>query len=172
MKKYQINLLKKKEVGLIDKFIYFSLHYLRYIIVITQIVVIGVFFFRIMVDQEIVDLKEAVDQKQEIVRVTFLLVEEAEAVEQRTSEAKRVLEKQGVFTDNLNYVFSTIPAGVVLNNFEASEKFIKLTGFTLDSGRVRFIYQKLKEEQQFKEVILNQIVKSNLGFEFSITIAI
>ncbi|MDO8741626.1 MAG: hypothetical protein Q7J11_00595, partial [Candidatus Roizmanbacteria bacterium] len=60
--KYKINLLEKKETSLLDKLTFFGLNYLRYIIVITQLVVIGVFFYRFQIDQSIIDLKEGVNQ--------------------------------------------------------------------------------------------------------------
>ena len=67
--KYKINLLLPKEKNWLDKVIYFGLNYLRYILVITQTVIIMVFFYRFKIDQEIVDLKDAVKQKQEIIIV-------------------------------------------------------------------------------------------------------
>ena len=65
-----INLFPVSERTFSEKVLYFSLHYLRYIIVLTQITVIAVFFFRFKVDQEIIDLKEKVTQKQEIFKIT------------------------------------------------------------------------------------------------------
>lgn len=44
MKSYDINLLPKEKNKLTDKILHFLLYYFRYIIVITQIVVIAVFF--------------------------------------------------------------------------------------------------------------------------------
>jgi len=72
--RYNINLIEKKEVSLLDRLIFFCLNYLRYIIVITQLVVIGVFFYRFQIDQRIIDLKEGVDQKKEIVKIVLPLL--------------------------------------------------------------------------------------------------
>jgi len=70
--RHRINLLEKKEQSLLDRLTFFGLNYLRYIIVITQLVVIGVFFYRFQIDQRIIDLKEGVEQKKEIVNIRFL----------------------------------------------------------------------------------------------------
>ena len=64
--KYKINLITRRKEKVVDKVIYFVMNYLRYILVITQIIVIGVFFYRFKIDQEMVDLQEAVQQKKEI----------------------------------------------------------------------------------------------------------
>ena len=69
--RYKINLLEKKDIGLLDKLTFFGLNYLRYIIVVTQLIVIGVFFYRFQIDQRIIDLKEAVEQKREIVKIVL-----------------------------------------------------------------------------------------------------
>ena len=45
--KYKINLITKRKEKAVDKVIYFVMNYLRYILVITQIVVIGVFFYNL-----------------------------------------------------------------------------------------------------------------------------
>ena len=60
--KYQINLLQEKEKDISGKIIYFALHYLRYILVVTQIVVIAVFFYRFKIDQEVIDLRDELKQ--------------------------------------------------------------------------------------------------------------
>ena len=72
--KYQINLLQEKEKDISGKIIYFALHYLRYILVVTQIVVIAVFFYRFKIDQEVIDLRDELKQKQEIVQVSSPLL--------------------------------------------------------------------------------------------------
>jgi len=86
--KYQINLLPKKEKDFVDRGIYFALHYLRYVLVLTQIVVIAVFFYRFQIDQEIIDLKDELTQKQEIVAVSAPLLSEAQVVDVKTKQTR------------------------------------------------------------------------------------
>jgi len=172
MKSYQINLLQKKEPSLANKIIYFFLHYLRYVVVLTQIVVIVVFFYRFKADQEILDLKDSVSQKEEIIKVTLPLVEEAQAIDNKLNQIKQILQKQDQFITNLNYVFSIFPASAVLTNFEISYSTIKLIGTTNNVDTVKLLVERLKKDQKFKHVIINQISKSSFGFEFSILISV
>src|SRR3989344_1408018 len=106
MKRYQINLIKKKEKGIVDRLGDFFLHYLRYLIVITQIVVIAVFFFRFQIDQEIIDLKESIDQKREILKVTKPLVVDASVIDGKVGEVKKIIALQGKLTDNYTYIIT------------------------------------------------------------------
>ncbi|MFZ2026464.1 MAG: hypothetical protein WAV30_04220, partial [Microgenomates group bacterium] len=98
--KYKINLLPEKEKDLLDKSIYFVLHYLRYVLVITQIVVISVFFYRFKIDQEIIDLKDELQQKQEIVAVSEPLLKEAEIVDIKTKQTREILVDQARFAES------------------------------------------------------------------------
>ncbi|QQR63494.1 hypothetical protein IPH70_03205 [Candidatus Roizmanbacteria bacterium] len=86
---YKINLLSKQEMSLIDKTLYFFLNYLRYILVFTQIIVIGVLFYRFRIDQNIIDLKDSLDQKKEIVQAVKPLLDEAEKVNNQSIAIKR-----------------------------------------------------------------------------------
>ncbi len=172
MRRYQINLLQKKEASFISRIVYFSLHYLRYVVVLTQIVVIFVFFYRFKVDQEILDLKDSIDQKEEIIKVTLPLIEEAQAIDNKTNQIKQILKKQNQFITNLDYIFSIFPAKAVLANFEISSSVIKLTGSTNDLETVKLFFEKLKRDRKFKRVIIDQISKSGFGFEFSIVISV
>src|SRR3989339_2271771 len=107
--KYKINLLPQKETSLIEKLMYFALNYLRYIIVITQLVVIGVFFYRFQIDQRIIDLKEAVDQKKEIVKIVLPLLNEAAKIDKKTLIINESIQKQNKFREMFDYFLSTFP---------------------------------------------------------------
>jgi Tfp pilus assembly protein PilN len=172
MKNYQINLLPKKKPSLIDKIVYFSLHYLRYVVVITQIVVIVVFFYRFKVDQEIIDLKESTDQKEEIIKLTLPIVTEAQTIDERMNQIKQILEKQARLTTNLDYIFSIFPAQITLTSLDFNESKIKLMGTTSNPPMVKLFVEKLKSDKKFKQVAINQINKKGFIFEFSITILI
>ena len=87
-----------------DKVFYFALNYLRYIIVITQLVVIAVFFYRFQIDQKIIDLKEAVDQKKEIVNIVLPLLKEAERIDKKTTEIDKIINNQNSFSSMISYL--------------------------------------------------------------------
>ena len=104
--KYKINLLPQKETTIAEKVMFFLLNYLRYIIVITQLVVIGVFFYRFQIDQKIIDLKESVMQKKEIVEIVLPLLNEASRIDQKSQEINKVIKKQQNFNEMLKYLLS------------------------------------------------------------------
>lgn len=170
--KYQINILKKKELTFFEKLIYFFLHYIRYIVVLTQIVVIFVFFYRFKVDQEVIELKEMINEKQEIINVTHPLIEQAEIIDFKTNNAKVIINKQKQFINNFNYILSIIPERITLNKFEINHSEIKLSGITSDINSIRFLYEKIRREGKFKDATIDKITKDNLNFDFLISIKI
>lgn len=170
MKRIQINLIVKKEPSLLNKVIYFGLHYLRYIIVITQIVVIAVFFYRFKVDQNIIDLRESVDQKQEIFKITKPLIDEANLVDKKATLIGSVLARQSNFLEDTQFIFKNIPADIVLTSFESDATSIKLTGVSAFAQRVKQLNDVLKNKNIFKEVQVSKIERSELGYDFTILI--
>ncbi len=174
MKKYQINLLqrKKKPEVLSDKLIFFALHYLRYIIVITQIIVIGVFFYRFTIDQRVIDLKESVNQKQEIIRITLPIVNEAKAIETKTTSIKKLIDEQKTFSNHFDYITSIIPDLIYIKTISISEQTISLEGSTKDINSIRILLERIKKDQKFKKVSLGEVKKTEQILSFVLNISI
>lgn len=170
MSNHGINLLPEKSRSFTEKILYFALHYLRYIIVITQIVVITVFFFRFTIDQQIVDLKERVNQKQEIIKITAPIVVEAHEVSEKMTYISKQIATQNQFLANMNNVFSVIPKEISLIDFDISEKSISFRGKSTTIEAVRYINGILQKKSGFKKVRIDTVVKDQTGFIFSIVI--
>ena len=166
--KYKINLLTKSKENITDRAIYFGLHYLRYILVITQMVVISVFFLKFKVDQEIIELKESVDQKKEIMQISKPLLAEAKIIDFKMSEIKKFVEKQNVTLSILGYLQTTFPAGVYFSQYIVENKNVVVKGESLDPNSIKLFYLRLKKEEKFKEVRLVNVKKAENGFNFSL----
>lgn len=164
--KYKINLLPEKEISLIDKVMYFSLNYLRYIIVITQLVVIGVFFYRFQIDQRIIDLKESVDQKKEIVQIVLPLLQEASRIDQKSKEINIVLKKQQRFDGMIKYLLTIFPETITLTKLESTEDSLKITGNANDPKHLQAFYGLIKKENKFSNVQFSSIKKTDSGYLF------
>lgn len=164
--KYKINLLTRRREKTLDKVIYFALNYLRYILVITQIVVIGVFFYRIKVDQEIVDLEDAINQKKEIVEVSQPLIKKGRIASYKLERATSIINDQESHLLSLNYLLTVFPEGFFLKKMEIAEKTLSLKGITGDINLIRAFFNHLKKDARFGKVNLASIKKIEDGFEF------
>lgn len=166
--KYSINLFPKKEQDVVDKIIYFSFHYLRYILVITQFVVICVFFFRFKVDQEIVDLKDSLSQKKQIVEATDSMLDEVKYLEEKTTSIRTVLNRQDSFKEMFDYFTSTVPDTVTLSTISVEPGVISCEGYSTNPAAIQGYYNQLLSEQRFEVVELINVRKANQGFSFGL----
>ena len=164
--KYKINLLEQKETSILDKLTFFGLNYLRYIIVITQLVVIGVFFYRFQIDQSIIDLKDGIDQKKEIVQIVLPLLNEAAKIDKKTSIIEKTIVEQKNFSTMLDYFITFFPETITLTNMEIKGESIKVTGDANDPKHLQAFYLFLKKDKKFKEVMFQNIKKTETGYNF------
>lgn len=167
---YKINLLSKKDVSLIDKTLYFFLNYLRYILVFTQIIVIGVLFFRFRIDQNIIDLKDSLDQKKEIVEAVTPLLDEAERVNNQSVAIRKVAAKQDLQLSALNYILSVFPESVVLTTLNINDVTYTLKGTSTDPRQLQLFYARLQTDKRFKTISLSNIRRVNEGYVFDLVL--
>jgi len=171
MSTYDINLFAKKKRSFTEKLLFFLLHYFRYIIVITQIVVIGVFFYRFRVDQNIIDHKEAFRSKQQILALTVPLIEEARATEESTAKIEAILEKQESFLKLYDSVIQTVPEGIIIIEVDFSRIIITVSGYADDTFAIQKYYRKLRANELYSDVSIKEL-NINQDFNFSFTIDI
>lgn len=167
MAKYKINLLSAKKEKSVERLVYFSLHYLRYILVITQIVVIGVFLYKFRVDQKIIDLSELANQRKEIVTVSQPLVKEARGANFAIEQARLILEEQNKLNLILPYLFSRFPKDLSLKRLEISSDTTSMSGVTQNVDILKSFYSRLKKDAKFKKVALSNISRTDQGLEFT-----
>ena len=162
--KYKINLLPEKERDILDKGIYFVLHYLRYVLVITQIVVIFVFFYRFKIDQEIIDLKDGLQQKQEIVAVSDPLLQQAEIVDLKTKQIREVLTDQTQFAESFAYFLNTFPLHLTIKQLDIRGGVYMFDTTTTDPEILRSYLARLTQDKRFTEVTLGNIKRNDAEF--------
>ena len=168
--KYQINLFPPRKENITDRIIYFSFNYLRYILVITQMVVIVVFFYRFQVDQEIVDLKDSVRQKGEIIAVSSSLLKDVQAIELKAKSIEQVAIQQEVMKQTYQYFFSNFPSDLFLTKLEFDETGLHIEGYTQNIEAVRLYNARLLQEKRFKQTKLVSLKKQDFNFIFIFTL--
>lgn len=166
--RYGINLVGEKKRNLSENVLYFFLNYLRYILVITQLVVIGVLFYRFTIDQSIIDLKDTVQQKKEIVKTVSPLIVEAKRVDSQTIEIKKIVVRQNLQQRLFDYIQSEFPASVNLSQFNLDENKLILIGNSNTPKDIQLFYSKLKKDGRFSVVSLADLRKTDFGYSFTL----
>lgn len=168
--RYKINLFPPPKLSIIDKAVFFSYNYLRYILVITQLVVLGVFTYRFTVDQEIVDLKDKLRHKQGIVKISSPLLNHAALVDERMRNIKSVITKQDEFNEMVYYYLGLFPASFNANRITLSQNEIYLEGTTNDVLILQSFYNRLKKEDRFEMYELSNLQRKDVGYTFVLTV--
>lgn len=151
-----INLLIKEQSGdtFSEQFLSFILTYGRYIIIITQIIVLSVFFFRFKIDRDHTDLKELVSQRQAIVESLSDLETEVRRVQGRLVNIKNISASSDALLKVVRFLQQKTPADTVFTTLVLSSDDIN---FQAASGNLRsfsFMLSQLQKDQKFSEVIL------------------
>lgn len=165
--RYNINLLPKKKEDIVDKALFFSLHYLRYILVITQFFVVCVFFFRFRVDQEIVDLKDELSKQKTTIERAVPILQEANRLDFRLTEIKTIFSLQEQSKGSLDYFISRLPQSVTVSSLTLRGASLDVAGFSSDAQEIERFYDTIENEAQFKTIELSNIRKADDVFSFS-----
>ncbi len=169
MKLYDINLLPKRKNNAADILLTFILYYFRYIIVITQIIVIGVFFFRFRVDQQVIDLKESFKQKQQILAVTIPIVEEAKVIERKSKDIRLIVDQQDQTLDTLAFILKSVPREITIKNIQLLDNETIISGTSTQVFAIRAYHKKLTTHAGFELAEILSIERQLDGsFEFII----
>lgn len=164
--KYRINLLPEREKNFVDHIVFFSFHYLRYILVLTQLVVICVFLYRFNVDQEIVDIKDNLLQKREIVKVSAPLINQGQHVYLKTTSIEDILHQQTGLSQMFEYLLSRFPAKLNLDSLEITGTDLVFDGRAADAQTIQSFYKRLQQDNRFRTISLVNISKDESGFVF------
>lgn len=149
---------------------YFAFHYLRYILVITQFVVICVFFFRFKVDQEIVDLKDGLQQKKQIIVATKPLLDEIAILEEKTTNIAAIAKNEEDFQTMFTYFIDGLPNDILIQNLAVTSDKIVCDGYSINPASIQKYKDQLTTEARFETVTLASVRKTDIGFTFSITL--
>ena len=169
--KYQINLIYSKKEEQTKKIFYFIYHYLRYILVITQIIIIFVFFNKIKYDQEIIDYQETISQQKEIINIAKPLTKEYLLIKKKVDKIEFLTHQQELIIDQITYLLSIFPKGIILSNMKYKEGSLIIIGNTNDPLLIKAFYFKLKKDNIFQNVVLKNIEKKAFNYSFNMILS-
>lgn len=170
-KKTGINLLIDKEANesFPNQILSWVFTYGRYIIIITQIIVLSVFFARFKLDQDHTDLKEAVSQKQAIIESVADLETEIRRVQKKLSHIRETIVNQDINIKILRFLQENTPSDMVFSTLSISPEKISFSAIAKSLHSFSFLLSKLQQDNKFSDVSLEDINRKSDGrVEFKI----
>lgn len=169
--RYEINLFPKKEVAIVSKAQYFVSHYLRYILVLTQFVVICVFFYRFSIDQLIIGEKEKLAQKRAIINATKPLRDEMNKTQKSIKSVQTIFAAQDLWTSKIDYLLSIFPVNVTLTSLKDEGATLRFAATATSPEIIKKMYNRLLADKQFGKVQLGPLtIKNNTEYQFDMTL--
>lgn len=173
MPKNNINLLlqedfEKKPLG---KFLVWSLSAGRWIVIVTELIVIAAFLSRFKFDRDLTDLHEKIKQKQAIVQSYSQFEKDFRFFQERIAKIKTLYAQQTNSPEVLNAVASSLPNDVLLSQFSLEKTSLSITGIALSEEGLGNFMAGLLTSKKFKNIDVSAITrKSNeAGIRFSFT---
>lgn len=148
------------------RFLNWSLTYGRYIIIVTELIVLLAFFSRFRLDQQLTDLHESINQKQAIITSLSNFERDVRRLDDRINKIKEIDRDATVYLDALSILDTLLPEDVILSKIEftGSHVTIQATAFAR-SGFSRFV-QNVKRSPLIRAVTVESIAKPESGAGF------
>lgn len=164
-KQVNINLLVKEdfEVSFSGQVLSWALTYGRYIIIITQIVVLSVFFFRFRIDREHTDLKESVTQKQALLESISDLEMEIRNVQGKLSNIKKISQGQDSILKIIRFLQDNSPSDVTFASLSISKDKVSLAAVAGNLKSFSYFLNIIQADKKFTDTTLEDISRKTDG---------
>lgn len=172
----QINLLPRKDLAgtRIEKLLQFAISYGRYIIVVTQLIVLLVFFSRFRLDIELTDLKDSIEQKRDIVQSLQDFETEVCSLQDRIASARFLKENHTELKLALNSIKTILIPGNVLTSLSVAGNQIVISGMSKDGQSLSSFFNKINSTNDFSGFQIKKITKQQtsdfVDFQISLTL--
>lgn len=170
-KQININLVVKEDFdsSFSGQILSWALTYGRYIIIITQIVVLSVFFLRFRIDREHTDLKESVAQKQALVESISEMETEIRRIQGKLVYIKQISKSQDAYLKALRFLQDNTPTDMIFSALTLSPEKISIAATSSSLKSFSYFLKRIQQDKKFTEVSLENIVRKPDGrVEFKI----
>jgi hypothetical protein len=171
-KKININLIIKKDedINYSGQLLSWAIKYGRYIIILTQIFVLSVFFLRFKLDRDHTDLKDSVTQKQAIVESITDLETEIKHVQNVISHVKEITSNQDLIQKIVFLLEQITPSDMIYSKLSITNQEISFEASALNLKSFNYLLKKLLSENKFSDITLTSITRRIDGrIEFSLS---
>lgn len=156
-----LNLLPKEvwEKGILGQVLHWALSVGRYVVVFTELIVIGAFLYRFGLDRKLTELNASIKTKQEIINsfgdleASFRLVQsQLETVKKVSGEPKSLR--------SLQTLSQIMPTDAVLTNVIINAEEIVIEGFVASQTGLATLLNQAQNLPEFTDVILENVQSS------------
>lgn len=155
----------------IGRFLQWALSAGRYIVIFTELVVIGSFVTRFTLDRQITDLNNEILQKEEQIKGYSILEKDFRMAQARVEDYNQVVQDENL-ADIFPQLTNITPTDVFFERIIITNNQVTMTGNTFSQESFNTLINNMQLSSAFKTVTINKIQspeKDEPGFTFDIT---
>lgn len=158
----EINLLPQEQLRQepISKFLRWALTAGRYIVIFTEALVLIVFLARFKLDSDIIDLKQEITAKAQVLKQAQNFEEEFLATQKRLIDVGRLFDNLEPRAPLLTTIEATIPQPITLAELSLTGSKLQITGVSTDYAAITQWVKLLEAEESLSEVSLDSLQRS------------
>lgn len=173
----KINLLPKDEfeASFVGRLLKWAMTIGRYIVIGTELVVIGSFLARFSFDKQVTDLNEAISAKQAVVASYGDFENEARSVQSRLNMIADLEKRQLRIQDTIEHISSFTPMDVIFSNIQISNSEIMITGAAYSEAGFRTLLNEIRNDLRIENVDIERVASKGdegLGIEFDLKLSL
>lgn len=151
------------------RIVQWAMTYGRYIMILTEVVVLGAFVSRFTLDRKLTDLKEEIAQKQAIIEANTELETQVRTVQSQIEQVKKFIDGQAQPKNTLNLVESFLPLDVYLESLDIKQNALNANATAKSTSGFAQLLANLKALKQISSVTIGSIMRTPLvGIQFDI----
>lgn len=161
-KNKQINLLPQEEfaASTLGRILRWGLTTFRFIVIITEIVVVGAFLSRFWLDARISDLNDLIRQKQAVIAASSDFEKDFRNTQKQLGIFTSLTEDGGAASKTLETVSSLLPNDVYVTNFSFAVSEARIKAIAPSEQTIAQFIANLESADIFKEAVLTQLDSS------------
>lgn len=147
--------------------------YGRYIMILTEIIVLLAFISRFSLDRKLTDLNEEISQKQAIIEANNDLEQQILVLQQKLISLRTLVASQKAPLDSFQSIRTALSPDVYLESLDVSDKSAKMTVIAGTTQGISVLLTGLKTNPHFTDIQVGDIsLKQTGGTQFDLTIQI
>lgn len=154
----------------IGRIVSWSTTYGRYIMILTEIVVLIAFVSRFSLDRKLTDLNEAISQKQAIIEANLPFEQDIRTLQDQLVEIKSIMTDQEKPVMVIDIIKSILPSDVYLKELTITNTQVTMEAVAGTTTGFTVFVNNLKSVSQFSKVDMSDIKKNPVeGILFKVT---
>lgn len=145
----------------------------RYLVILTELVVIAAFLSRFKLDQDYADLGDKINGKKAVLTAMAETEKRFRLAQERLEAAGKIIGGQLEAANEIEEVTAKVPVGVVLTDLAVSNKVISVTGSADKTDEIGVFLSRLAGGGGWKSVRVTSLsADGQTGIKYSINISL